>query len=299
MAIAVVVVGCTVLLLGAIAVIVLWGRPVSWEPVESVSAEGHCEIGRTHATHAKTRLRALRRYFWWANILSFSALVAAILAAWPGGRLAMRVLALTSSASAQGQGTEAQFIVGYPTFEGSMALLLFGGFPAAYSAALLYILLRRWLPRGRSAGPLLGVLLFVWLGALLDPLRAKNIDFDIVGPGGLAIALFSGLALLQGAVVVAAAGWWSTQAPLWTGKSFKYYIPLLLGSLVFPPAGLAIGIGALLLAVWTSVIPASWLRSTTQRRMPDWVGRAAIVLVSLGALPVFIDAVISIASRSS
>lgn len=294
-----IVIGCTLLLLGGVAVVILWGGRRLQDPVEAPSVEDHVENGHSHTERTEAKRRVFRRYFWWANVLSFAALVAAILAAWPGGRLVMRVLALTSSASAQGQRTEAQFIVGFPTVEGSMALLLFAGFPAGYSAALLYVLFRRWLPRGRSAGPLLGVLLLVWLGALLDPIRAKNIDFDIVGPGWLAIALFSGLALLHGAVVAAATGRWSDKAPLWRAKSFKYYLPLFLGSLAFPPAGLAIGLGALLLLVWISVIPAPWLHSIRQRHVPVWVGTAAIVLVSLAALPVFIDAVISIASRSS
>ena len=291
-----VVVGCTALLLCGVAVVVLWGGRRLRVPVESAAVEEHVENGRTHIDRIEVKLRIFRRYFWWANVISFSALVAGLLAAWPGGRLVMRVLALTSSASAQGQRTEAQFIVGLPTFEGSMALLLFAGFPAGYSAAFLYVLLRRWLPRGRSAGPLLGLLLLVWLGALVDPLRARNIDFDIVGPGWLAVALYSGLALLHGAVVAAAASWWSERAPLWGARSFKYYLPLFLGSLVFPPAGLAIGLGALVLLVWISVIPAPWLR---QRRVPAWAGITAIVLVSLAALPVFIDAVTSITSRSS
>jgi hypothetical protein len=132
----------------------------------------------------------------------------------------------------------------------------------------------------------------------LDPLRADNIDFDIVEPGWLAVALFGALAVLHGAVVAAAAGWWSEGLPLWSDKSFKYYIPLLLGSVVFPPAGLAVGIGALLVLMWMSVIPASRLRPTRPRRMPAWVGAGAVVLASATALPVFVGAVISITSRT-
>ena len=294
-----VVVGCTVLLLGGVAMVILWGGRRIQEPVESASVADHVEFGRTHAELTQAKQRVFRRYFWWANVVSFSALVAAVLAAWPGGRLAMRVLALTSPDSAQGQRTEAQFIVGVPTFEGSMALLLFGGFPAGYCAALLYVLLRRWLPAGRLAGPLLGVLLLVWLGVLLDPLRANNIDFDIVGPGWLAVALFSGLAVLQGAVVAAAAGWWSERVPLWRGGSFKYYLPLFLGSLVFPPAGLTIGVGALLLLLWVRAMQVPWQRLTRHRRVPTWAGTAAIALLSVVALPFFVGAVISITTRSS
>lgn len=298
-----VVVGCTVLLLVGVFVVVLWGSRRIREPVDAASLDDQIEVFVTYAeqTEARTqaKLRALRRYFWWANVVSFSALVSAVLAAWPGGRLTMRVLAHTSPDSAQGRLTEAQFNVGFPTFEGSIGLLLFAGLPAGYCAALLYVVLRRWLPPGRLAGPLLGALLLVWLGALLDPLRADNIDFDIVEPGWLAVALFGGLAVLHGAVAAAAAGWWSERVPLWSDKSFKYYIPLFVGSVVFPPAGLAVGIGALLLLIWMSVIPLSSLRSSRPRRVPAWVGAGAVVLASAAALPAFVGAVISITSRTS
>jgi hypothetical protein len=298
-----VVVGCTVLLLVGVLVVVLWGSRRIREPVDAASLDDQSETFVSYADQREARteakLRALRRYFWWANVVSFSALVSAVLAAWPGGRLIMRVLAHTSPDSAQGRLTEAQFNVGFPTFEGSMALLFFAGIPAGHCAALLYVVLRRWLPTGRLAGPMLGALLLVWLGALLDPVRADNIDFDIVEPGWLAVALFGGLAVLHGAVVAAAAGWWSERVPLWSDKSFKYYIPLLLGSVVFPPAGLAVGIGALLLLIGMSVIPASRLRSTRPRRVPAWVGTGAVVLASAAALPVFVGAVISITSRTS
>lgn len=297
-----VVVGCTVLLLGGVLVVVLWGSRHMREPIDAAAADDQSEAFAVdpEQTEARTeaKLRALRRYFWWANVVSFSALVSAVLAAWPGGRLIMRVLAHTSADSAQGRLTEAQFTIGFPTVEGSMALLLFAGVPAGYCAALPYVVLRRWLPTGRLAGPLLGALLLVWLGALLDPLRADNIDFDIVEPGWLAVALFGALAVLHGAVVAAAAGWWSERVPLWNDKSFKYYIPLLLGSVIFPPAGLAAGIGALLVLIWMSVIPASRLRPTRPRRMPAWVGAGGVILASATALPVFVGAVISIASRT-
>ena len=180
-----------------------------------------------------------------------------------------------------------------------MALLFFGGLPAGYFAALLFVVLRRWLPAGRLAGPVLGAILLLWFGALLDPLRADNIDFTIVEPGWLAVALFCGLAVLHGAVVAAAAGWWSGRVPLWRDKSFRYYIPLLIGSVVFPPAGLALGIGALLLLLWMNMFPLSFLHAAHSRRVPAWVGAGVVVLASAAALPAFVSAVISITSRTS
>ena len=171
------------------------------------------EVRGAREDPSDAKIAALRKYLWWANVATFAALASALLAAWPGGRLIMRVLAFTSPGSAQGRLTEAQANVGFPTLEGSLALFFFAGLPAGYLVAILYVVLHRWLPAGRLAGPLLGILLLIWLGALLDPLRADNIDFNIVGPGWLAVALFTGLSILHGAVAAAAAGWWSERLP--------------------------------------------------------------------------------------
>lgn len=292
-----IVVGSVFLLLLGLLVVVLWGgRGLREPPAERRQPD-------TDSTAQQVRNRAkwgaLRRFFWWANVIAFSALVSALLAAWPGGRLVMRILADTSPASAQGRLTEAQALVGFPSLAGTIALLFFGALPAGFLAAVLFPLVRRWLPRGRLAGPVFGLLLLVWVGSLLDPLRADNIDFNIVGPGWLSVALYAGLALLHGAVVAAAAGWWSERLPLWGPEAAKFYIPLLAGAVVFPPFAALVVAGTLLLLLWLSVIPVSWRRpARPRRRMPAWVGGAAILLLSAAALPVFISAVVSISSRT-
>lgn len=293
----IIVVGSALFLLLGLLVVVLWGGRSIREPSASRPHPSTGTGGQEFRTDVK--LSALRQFFWWANVVSFSALVSALLAAWPGGRLVMRILADTSPASAQGRLTEAQAFVGIPSVGGTMALLFFGGLPAGFLAAMLFPLVRRWLPRGRLAGPLFGLLLLVWVGSLMDPLRADNIDFNIVGPGWLSVALYAGLALLHGAVVAAAAGWWSERLPLWGPEAAKFYVPLLAGAILFPPFAVLVVIGTLLLFLWLSVVPVSWLRSARPRRtVPAWVGAGAIVLISAAALPVFISAVVSISSRT-
>ena len=289
-----IVVGCSVLLLLGLFLVARWG---SWRlkaPATSGTQRSGNDLDDPEARN-EAKLRALHRYFWWANVASFAALVSALLAGWPGGRLAMRVLAFTSPDSAQGRLTEAQANVGFPTLEGSMALLLFGGLPAGYLAAVLYAALHRWLPAGRLGGPVLGVILLLWLGAVLDPLRPDNIDFNIVGPGWLSVALFAGLSVLHGALTVAAACWFSNRLPLWSDKAARYYLPLLLGSVLFPPAAVGVGLGALLILIWMTVFPAR--APARRRRFPTWAGAAAITAVSAAVLPGFIAAAVSIASR--
>ena len=211
----------------------------------------------------EAQVSALRSYLWWANVATVAALASGILVAWAGGRLVMRILAATSPASAQGRLTEAQANVGFPTIEGSIALLFFGGLPAGFAAAFIYVLLHRWFPAGRWAGPLLGVLLLLVFGASVEPFRADNIDFAIVGPGWLSVVLFSALAVLHGAVVAAVAGAFGGRLPLPSGQNWKFYLPLL-AAVLFVPAGVLLGAGALVVIVWTQL--AAMVRARRQRR---------------------------------
>ena len=174
-----------------------------------------------------------------------------------------------------------------------MALLIFAGLPAGFAAAFIYMLLRQWLPAGRWAGPTLGVLLLLTFGASVDPLRPDNIDFDIVEPGWLAVVLFAALAVFHGALVAAVAGAVSDRLQP-DQKTWKSYLPLV-AAVLFPPAGLVLGFGALLVMAWAKIIhPAS---SSRQPRAVLQAGRGILLLASLAVLPMFVGAVTSIASR--
>ncbi|WP_354174110.1 hypothetical protein [Arthrobacter sp. UYEF36] len=222
-----------------------------------------------------------------------AAVASAFLVAWPGGRLVMRILALTSPASAQGRLTEAQAIVGLPTVGGTLVLLIFAGLPAGFAAAFIYMLIRRWLPEGRWAGPALGVVLLLVFGASVEPLRPENIDFDIVEPGWLTVVLFAALAVFHGALVVAVAGTVSDRLLPLSRTTWKSYLPLL-AAILFPPAGIVLGLGALLVLAWSKVVPATRSRHP---RAALWAGRGMLLLASLALLPTFVGAVASIASR--
>ncbi|MET4095367.1 hypothetical protein [Arthrobacter sp. UYCu712] len=245
------------------------------------------------ATGPETPAAAFRRYLWWANVATVAAVASAFLVAWPGGRLVMRILALTSPASAQGRLTEAQAIVGIPTVEGTLTLLIFAGLPAGFAAAFTYVLIRRWLPEGRWAGPALGVVLLLVFGASVEPLRPENVDFDIVEPGWLTVVLFAALAVFHGALVAAVAGAVSDRLLPVSRTTWKSYLPLL-AAILFPPAGLVLGLGALLVLPWAKVVPSTRSRHP---RAALWVGRGMLLLASLALLPTFVGAVASIASR--
>ncbi|WP_026555862.1 hypothetical protein [Arthrobacter sp. 35W] len=266
------------LLLAGVVLIAAWGgasvRPPPGPSVAALPPEARS--GRLN--------RALRRYAWWANVACFAAFVSAVLIAWPGGRLVMRVLAMTSPAQSQGMLTEAGAVVGLPTVDGTLSLLVFGGLPAAFAATFIYLLVHRLLPPGRLNGPLAGLAALLLLGSFLEPFRANNIDFTIVGPGLLSVALFAVLAVLLGALVAAAAGWYSQRLPLPSGRAAKAYWPLVAG-MVFLPAGILIGIGALIVVAFSAIVrsPHGWAS-----RKHVWVGRSLLGLAVLAALPAFI-----------
>ena len=315
MALAIVVV-CTLLLLVGVAMAVAWGGQAVKGPSEAVSRAGPPVASSASPVDGTVNVQvsALRRYLWWANVATVAALASGVLVAGAGGRLVMRVLAVTSPDSAQGRLTEALATVGFPTVGGSIALFIFGGLPAGFAAAFVYLLIHRWLPAGRWAGPLLGVFLLLLFGASVEPLRVDNIDFAIVGPGWLSVLLFSMLAVLHGAVVAAVAGAFSRRLPLPFKKNWKYYLPLL-AAILFVPAGIVLAVGALAVMVWSRLVPAGWgtqrsaaaatsgasgtaLPAAARRRTAvTWAGPGLLGVAAIAALPLFISAVTSIVSR--
>jgi hypothetical protein len=76
------------------------------------------------------------------------------------------------------------------------------------------MLLQPLLPRGRAGGLALGAILLVVAGSRIDPLRADNFDFALLGPDWLAVVVFAALALFQGLLVVALAARLGARWPL-------------------------------------------------------------------------------------
>jgi hypothetical protein len=288
----VLVVVCSVLLLAGLVLIVAWGGHDLRAPV----AEAPAAATETAPAAAPFRIRArraLRRYLWWATVMTVAWMASGILMAGAGGRIVMRVLALTSP-DAAGRLTEAQAHVGDITAGGSLALLLFGALPGAFLSAVLYALIHSWLPRGRLGGALFGVVLLLLFSTTVDPLRSGNVDFDILGPGWLAALLFSVLVILHGMLVAAIAGWYSRRLPLRPSRPWLARSPLL-AALVYVPVGIVLAAGAVLVLVGTSLLPAAarWWSS----RSVTWAGRATLVLLAALAIPGCVAGVVSIVGR--
>ncbi|RZS66105.1 hypothetical protein EV187_1818 [Agromyces ramosus] len=285
------VIACGALLAVAVALCIVWGR----EPlVEPEIARSPASAAAPTAFRLSRHLDGLRLYSWWASMLLVIGTVSGLLVTGAGGRLAMRLLALTSPA-ATGRLTEAQATVGRITFEGTLGYLVFGALPFAFASTALYLLAAPWLPRGRLAGPTFGLAAFVMVAPFIDPLRADNIDFDIVGPGWLSVLVFAALAVVQGAFLAAFAGRLSRSLPLMTRANWPdTALPLLLAVVLFP-LGAILAVGALVTFAVPRLLP--WFLAVRASRAGVITGRVLLALAVIAALPAFTGAVVSIWGR--
>src|SRR6266705_6957128 len=178
-----VIVVCIALGLAGLAAVVRWGG-LAVEPPPAPAPEG---AGPTDPPPVGL---VVRRYLWYLAVAVASGAAAGILAAGAGGRLVMRLLAVTAGAGAQGQITEAEEIVGRITVDGTLGFVVFTGLFFGTVCGAAYLLLRRWLPAGRAGGLAYGALVLVVAGTRLEPLRRGNPDFDLVGPGWVSVVAF-------------------------------------------------------------------------------------------------------------
>jgi hypothetical protein len=282
-----VIVGCIVLVVVGLLAIVRWGS-LAVQPPPAPADDDTVPAARPPVS------LVVRRYLWYLTLAISAGVGAGILAAGAGGRLAMRLLAVTAGPTAQGRITEADQVVGRISAEGTLGFIVFSGlfFGAASGAA--YLLLRRWLPGGRTGGVAFGALLLILAGTRLEPLRPGNPDFDLVGPGWVSVAAFAALVLFHGMLLVALAGRLSRAVPLLalTPRAIIAHVPLLL---------LALGSVALVAAiVGVAVVSASQVPAVAgvwrDRRLVT-AGRVILSLVALAALPSFARAITDILGR--
>jgi hypothetical protein len=276
---------CGVLVLAGLGAIARWGGLAIAVPA---AEEGH---GRVET--------AVRRYLWWAGLVIGSGLAAGLLAAGAGGRLAMRLLAATSPA-AQGAITEAGETVGEITLGGTLGFVVFGALPGALLAAAAFALIQRFLPSGRLAGLLFGLLLLVAAAPHIEPLRSDNPDFRFLGPPWLAVIVLGLVVIGDGLLTAAVMSWYSRRLPLpaWHGPARWHYLALvallLLVFVIGVPVLALVAVGAVPVAVIARTAPgvATWWtspRTTT-------VGRGLLAGGSLLALTGFVTAVGEIVS---
>ena len=285
-----VIVVCVVLVLVGLVAVVRWGGlAVEPPPTPAQAAPG--------PTVPPPVSLVVRRYLWYLAVALLSGAAAGILAAGAGGRLVMRLLAVTAGADAQGRITEAEEIVGRITVDGTLGFVVFTGLFFGPVSGAAYLLLRRWLPAGRAGGLAFGALLLVVAGTRLEPLRPSNPDFDLVGPGWVAVVAFTVLVVFHGMLVAALAGRVSRAVPLLAARpgAIAVHAPLLLLVLPGPSVALVLIIVGVLVVLVSRIpsVVAAW----HDRRLLV-LGRLALALITLVALPGFTMAVVDILGRT-
>lgn len=237
---------------------------------------------------------AVRRYVWYVALALGAGIVSGIVMIGAGGRLAMRLLAATAGEAAQGRITEADEIVGRITVDGTLGFVIFIGILGGIATGALFVLIHRWLPAGRWRGPIFGALLLVLGASRIDPLRTENPDFDIVGPGWLAVLVFVALGFGHGMLLAALAGRYSRSLPLLSVrvKALVPHAPLLI---LIPGVALLVPVAAG--ALFAVALQSFGTVRSLAPKVPVW-GRVLIAVVALGALPGFVSAVVDIASRA-
>src|SRR5215211_3625351 len=280
---------CIALVLVGLVAVVRWGAlPVEPPPVPEPDGAG--------PTDPPPASLVVRRYLWYLTVALISGAGAGILAAGAGGRLVMRLLAVTAGADAQGQITEAQEIVGRITVDGTLGFVVFTGLFFGPVSGAAYLLLRRWLPAGQAGGLAFGALLLVVAGTRLEPLRPSNPDFNLVGPGWVSVAAFTVLVVFHGMLVAALAGRLSRPVPLLAARpgAIAVHAPLLLLVLPGPSVALVLVVVGVVV-VLASRIPA--VVAAVHARPLVVVGRVALAVAALVAFPGFASAIVDILSR--
>jgi hypothetical protein len=237
-----------------------------------------------------------RRYLWDCSLVALGGVSTGVLVIGAGGRLAMRLLAITSGDDAQGRVTEANEVVGQITLEGTIGFILFNGVFGGLVAGALYLLVRRLLPPRWVGGIAFGIGLLVVFGTTIDPLRSDNPDFDIVGPGWLSVLVFVTLSLVFGLVMASfmarASAWLPVISAEW--KVLVRYIPAAVVAAI-----------ALPITVFFVLVGGVVVLATRSDRIVRWVNSRAfitagrVVLATLIALflPTAITSIVDIATR--
>ena len=201
-----------VVLLVGIALTLAWGATgyAPWGP--GPGDDGAPRPPTSAQDRPSVRTGALR-YLRGVAIALVAGFWAGLLVTGPAVRLIMRLLAVTAGDDAQGGFTEADEVVGNIDTGGTVALVIFGGILPGLLSGAVYVLVRRWLPAGRLGGVVFGALHLLVAATRVDPLRPDNPDFDLVGPGWLAVATFGLASILHGMAVVAIANRYSHSFP--------------------------------------------------------------------------------------
>ena len=211
------------------------------------------------------------------RVLLVAGIPTGVIVAGAGSRLAMLILRLSSPSSVQGRISDDGFVIGRFTLGGTYGLLLLGAFvgvlgAATYRAVAPWLLGPGWFRRATVA-----VSSGVVVGSLL--VHDDGIDFHVLKPLWLAIALFVALPAAFGLAIAAAVDRVAAAPP--TNRLQRWVVPAVaVGAfpLVLPIAGIALAV----LLVWVPI-----RRSLASQSIPKLLAvtvRAAWLSIAVAGL---------------
>jgi hypothetical protein len=156
--------------------------------VSDETITGRAPVARAFIDRMIRRLR-------WVAVGGLAAVTSGVLVLGIGGRLVM-FLSRVHHPDAVGRFTENGNRIGEFTVEGTLALLVFGGLAGGLFAAVVWVIVKQWIPDN----PLAVGLGAVAMGGFLL-IEADNRDFLILSPPGLDLAPLLALVFLFGVVL--------------------------------------------------------------------------------------------------
>lgn len=166
-------------------------------------------------------------------------------------------------------------------------------------SGVVFVAIRRWLPPAWKGGLLFGLLHLLVAATRIDPLRADNVDFDIVGPGWLSVTTFGLATLLHGAAVAAFANRYSHALPIEGTKAerARALAPATVPALIMVPGFFVLAV----LSAATVVTSLAWqvrpLARALRSRSVDVAVRLALAGFALVLAPAALRDLVEIATH--
>ena len=190
-----------------------------------------------------------------------------------GGRLAMLLLRVTSDPNLHGALTDDGFTIGRVSSETLFLLGVTAGLGIV--GGIFYVIVRRWIP-ARWRIPLMA-LFFALVGGA-GVIRPSEIDFTLLAPLSLAIALFVVIPAAYGAAMP-----WMTERLLREGSILRRTSWAWMAGLA--PLLFANVVGLLILLVafgfWTLGRAAPGLSAAWRSQVATWLGRIALIVLAV------------------
>jgi hypothetical protein len=214
-----------------------------------------------------------------------------------GGRIVMR-LATILHEDTVGRLTEQDAVIGAITFNGTMALITFGGLGMGLMAGMIWVIVGPWIPGRGLRRASMTALAAIALGtpALI---QQTNPDFVVLGYDPVVVALLVGLVAAVGFSIALVDGWLDRSLPRAVRRvgiaTTAYIVVTLMGLILIVPIVVAIlldqpdyrapiraGFALLIVGVCTL---AWWVLRVRGRSMPPrWLtltGQAALVVAAV------------------